>query len=159
MIPETVLQCKKNSCYAKEENPISTSSLLGQCPTLWVILIKVPQDHLLSELFSEKHPHCHYKQYTLHRQEKEKIPVKVMKEIDASTQLFTADLPCTHVSLQPTLWSVSILGDFFGIMITCPLGSFSIVHTTYTSIIQYFGNFLCIFPYLSTTRQIGWLFT
>ena len=56
-----------------------------------------------------------------------------MKEIDASTQLFTADLPCTHVSLQPTLWSVSILGDFFGIMITCPLGSFSIVHTTYTS--------------------------
>ena len=90
---------------------------------------------------------------------KKKIPVKVMKEIDASTQLFTADLPCTHVSLQPTLWSVSILGDFFGIMITCPLGSFSIVHTTYTSIIQYFGNFLCIFPYLSTTRQIGWLFT
>ena len=33
---------------------------------------------------------------------KKKIPVKVMKEIDASTQLFTADLPCTHVSLQPT---------------------------------------------------------
>ena len=65
----------------------------------------------------------------------------------------------TFLSNQPTLWSVSILGDFFGIMITCPLGSFSIVHTTYTSTIQYFGNFLCIFPYLSTTRQIGWLFT
>ena len=27
--------------------------------------------------------------------------------------------------LPPTLWLVSILGDFFGIMITCPLGSFS----------------------------------
>ena len=31
----------------------------------------------------------------------------------------------TFLSNQPTLWSVSILGDFFGIMITCPLGSFS----------------------------------
>ena len=67
-----------------------------------------------------------------------------MKEIDASTQLFTADLPCTHVSLHPTLWSVSILGDFFGIMITCPLGSFSIVHTLvlYSTLGTFYVSFL-----------------
>lgn len=51
----------------------------------------------------------------------------------------------TFLSNQPTLWSVSILGDFFGIMITCPLGSFSIVlHTLvlYSTLGTFYVSFL-----------------
>ena len=47
--------------------------------------------------------------------------------------------------LPPTLWLVSILGDFFGIMITCPLGSFSIVlHTLvlYSTLGTFYVSFL-----------------